>query len=166
MNCKRLREYIWVSRDFNAQLEAYLLTDSKRRDWSETKVNLRPVYTSGPKVIPRDEDLKKSWLVLKGEVAKTLVDGEGVIFNVFACTDGHLKQAALVKIWKQDDDEAHLIYREALVILEKPGGNFKENSGLKGHLHAVPVSPERNPPEDVSTGPGAANILPFLIKIR
>ena len=99
-------------------------------------------------------------------MAKTLVDGEEVIFNVFACTDGHLEQAALVKIQKQDDDEAHLIYREPLVILEKLGGNFKENSGLKGYLHhAVPVSPEKSPPEDVSTVPGVTNFLPFLIKI-
>ena len=105
-----------VSRDFDAQLEAYLLTDSKRRDLLETKVNLGPVYTSGPKVIPCDEHLKKSWLVIKGEAVKTLVDGEDVIFNVFACTDGQLKQAALVKIWKQDNDEACLIYREPLVI--------------------------------------------------
>ena len=87
-----------VSRNFDAQLEAYLLTDSERRDWVETKVNLGSVYTSGPKVIPCDEHLKKSWLVTKGDVAKTLVDGEEVIFNVFTCTDGHIKQAALVKI--------------------------------------------------------------------
>ena len=75
-------------------------------------------------MIPHDEHLKKSWLVIKGDVVKTLIDGEEVIFNVFACTDGHLKQAALVKIQKEDDDEAHLIYREPLVILEKLGGNF------------------------------------------
>ena len=124
MNPKRLSEYMCVSRDFDAQLEAYLLTDSEKRDRSESKVNLGPIYTSGPKVIPCDKHLKESWLVTKGEVAKTLVDGEEVIFNVFTCTDGHLKQAALVKIWKQDDDEAHLIYREPLVILEKLGGNF------------------------------------------
>ena len=49
-----------VSRDFDAQLEAYLLTDSKRRDQVETKVNLGPVYTSRPKVIPHDEHLKKA----------------------------------------------------------------------------------------------------------
>ena len=129
---------MWVSRDFDAQLEAYFLTDSKRRDRSETKVNLESVYTSGPKVIPHEEHLKKSWLIIKGEVAKTLVDGEEVIFNVFACTDGLLEQAALVKIQKQDDDEACLIYREPLVILEKFGGNLQENSGLKGHLHGTP----------------------------
>ena len=84
---------------------------------------------------------------------------------MFAHTDGHLKQAALVKIQKQDDDEACLIYREPLVILEKLGGNFKENSGLKGYLHAVPMSPEKSPPEDMSTGPGVTYFLPFLIKL-
>ena len=165
MNRKRLSEYLCVSRDFDAKLEAYLLTDSKRRDQSETKVDLGPIYTSGPKVIPCDEHLKKSWLVIKGEVVKTLVDGEEVIFNALACTDGHLNQAALVKTQKQDDDEACLIYREPLVIIEKLGGNFKENSGLKGYLHAIPVSPERSLPEDASTGPGVTNFLPFLIKI-
>ena len=129
---------MWVSRDFDAQLEANILTDSKRKDRLETKVNLGSVYTSGPEVIPCEEHPKKSWLIIKGEVVKTLVDGEDVIFNVFACTDGHLKQTALVKIWKQDEDEACLIYREPLVILEKFGGNFQENSVLEGYLHGTP----------------------------
>ena len=66
----------------------------------ETKVDLELVYTSRPKVIPGDVHLKKSCLVTKGEVAKTLVDGEEVIFNMFGCVDGLLKQAALVRIQK------------------------------------------------------------------
>ena len=129
MNPRRLHEYL--PRNFDAQLEAYLLTDSERRDWSETKVNLGLIYTSGSKVIPSDVNLNKSWLVIKVEVAKTLVDGEEVIFNMFRWADGHLKQAALVRIQKQGEDEAHLIYREPVVVLEKLGGNFIMSKGCK-----------------------------------
>ena len=111
-----------VPRDSDAQPEAYVLADSEWRYWSETKVDLGLVYTSGPKMIPCDEHLKKNWLVMKGEVAKTLVDGEEVIFNMFGLTDGHLKQAALVRIQKQDENEAHLIYREPRVVLRKLRG--------------------------------------------
>ena len=82
-----------VSRDFDTQLEAYLLTDSKRRDQAETKVNLGSViYTSGPKMIPCDEHLKKSWLVIKGEVVKTLVNGEKVIFAQMDTQAGSISQ--------------------------------------------------------------------------
>ena len=80
-----------MPRNFDAQLEAYLLADSERRDRSETKVDLGSVYTSRSKVIPSDVYLKKSWLVIRGEVAKTLVDGEEVIFNMFIWVDGHFK---------------------------------------------------------------------------
>ena len=68
MNPRRLREYL--PRNSDAQLEAYLLADSEWRDQSETKINLGSVYTSGSKVIPSDVHLRKSWLVIKGEVAK------------------------------------------------------------------------------------------------
>ena len=77
-------------------------------------------------MIPSDVHLKKSWLVIKGEVAKTLVDGEEVIFNMFRWADGHLKQAALVRIQKQGEDEAHLFYRKPVVVLENFGGNFRD----------------------------------------
>ena len=101
----------------------------------EIKINLGSVYTSGPKVMPGDIHLMKSSLAIKGDVAKTLVDGDEVIFNMFGCADGHLKQAALVRIQKQGDDEAHLIYQKPLVILEKLGDKCKkkllESSGLK-----------------------------------
>ena len=81
MDHRRLLEYF--PRNFDAQLEAYLLADSERREWAETKVDLGSVYTSRPKVMPDNMHLKKSWLVIKGEVTKTLVDGEEVVFNMF-----------------------------------------------------------------------------------
>ena len=33
-----------VSEDFDAQLEAYLLSDSKRREWAESKTDLGSIY--------------------------------------------------------------------------------------------------------------------------
>ena len=43
MDPRRLHKYL--PRNFDAQLEAYLLADSEQRDRSETKVDLGSVYT-------------------------------------------------------------------------------------------------------------------------
>ena len=122
MSQKQLSEYMCVSNDFNAQLEVYLLSDSKRREWAESKTDLGSIYTSGPKVMPYEEHIKRGWMTIKGAISRTLVDGEEIVFTVFANTDGQFMLAALVKIQKEDDDEARLVYREPRVILKKLRG--------------------------------------------
>ena len=121
MSQKQLSEYMCVSKDFDVQLEAYLLSDSKRREQAESKTDLGSIYTSGPKVMPYEEHIKRGWLTIKGAILRTLVDGEEIVLTVFANTDGHFMQAAIVKIWKEDDDEARLVYRESRVILKRLG---------------------------------------------
>ena len=122
MSWKQLSKYMCVSKDFNAQLEAYLLSDSKRREWAESKTDLGSIYTNEPEVMPYEEHIKRGWLTIKGAISRTLVDGEEIVLTVFANTDGQFMQAALVKIQKEDDDETCLVYREPRVILKKLRG--------------------------------------------
>ena len=96
MSWKQLSEYMWVSKDFDAQLEAYLLSDSKRRKWAESKTDLGSIYTSRPKVMPYEEHIKRGWLTIKRAISRTLVDGEEIVLTVFTNTDGDIMQAAIV----------------------------------------------------------------------
>ena len=122
MSWKQLSKYMCESKDFNTHLEAYLLSDSKRREWAESKTDLGSIYTSGPKVMPYEEHIERGWLTIKGAISRTLVDREEIVLTVFTNTDGHFMKAAVVKIRKEEDDEACLVYREPRVILKKLRG--------------------------------------------
>ena len=129
MSRKQLSDYLCVSKDFDAQLQAYLLSDSKRRERAESKTDLGSIYTSRPKVMPYEKHIKRGWLTIKGAILRTLLDGEEIVLTVFANTDGHFMQAAIVKIWMEDDDEACLVYRELRAILNLLEGVLKDRGG-------------------------------------
>ena len=79
MSTKHLSEYLWVSKYFDAQLESYLLEDSRRRERAETTISLGQICSDGQKVMPYGELIKGGWLTITGTVTDALTDGEVIL---------------------------------------------------------------------------------------
>ena len=98
MSEKKLNMYLFVSKDFDAQLESYLLADFRWWERAESNMNLGTIYSDGPKVMPFGEHIKRSWLIMKGITAETLKDGEEIVFSLFQSTDGQFLESAISKV--------------------------------------------------------------------
>ena len=79
-------QHIYVLKDFDAQLESYLLADFRRQERAESNMNLGMIYSDGAKVMSFGEHIKRSWLTMKGTTAETLKDWEEIVFSVFQYT--------------------------------------------------------------------------------
>ena len=151
-----------VSKYFDAQLELYLLEDSRRRKRAETTISLGRIRSDGPKVMPYGELIKRGWLTITGTVTDALTDGEKVVLSVFKFTVGQLQESAIVKI-QIKDGETCLIYREPRVLLRKLQGKMLELREFvlkRGYLCGIPVFPGKNPLEDVLKGQGDEDFWP------
>ena len=117
MSWRGLSRYLKVPKDFDAQLEAYLLKDSERRERAETTISIGDIQYHEAKVKIQGEWVEKEWLTIMGVVVDTLVEGEEIILASFKRSDGSLWETAILTVQKRSG-ETRLIYREPLVILE------------------------------------------------
>ena len=108
MSQQRLTRYLKVSKDFDAQLEAYLLKDSERRERVETTISTGDIQYHEAKVKIQGEWVEKEWLTITGVVVDTLVEGEEIILASFKRSDGSLRDAAILTVQKRSG-ETHLI---------------------------------------------------------
>ena len=76
-----LTNYLKVSRDFDAQMEAYLLKDSERRERAETTVSMGNVQYHEVKVLVDGREVEHEWLTITEMVADALVDGQEIIYT-------------------------------------------------------------------------------------
>ena len=116
-----LTKYLKVSWDFNAQMKAYLLKDSERRERVETTVSMGNIQYHEAKVLVDGKEVEQEWLTITGVVADALIDGQEIIYTSYKGTDGSFKDAEILQV-KKRDGETRLIYREPRVILEKLRG--------------------------------------------
>ena len=116
-----LSRYLKVPKDFDAQLEAYLLKDSERRERAETTISIGDIQYHETKVKIQGEWVEKKWLTITGVVVDALVEGEEIILASFKRSDGLLQDATILTVQKRSG-ETYLIYREPLVILERLRG--------------------------------------------
>ena len=65
--------------------------------------------------------VEKEWLTITGMVADALTDGQEIILASFKGTDGSFRDAAILRVQKQNGKTC-LIYSEPKVILEKLRG--------------------------------------------
>ena len=72
MDQPRLSDYLLIPKDFYAQLEAYLLADSVRRDRVETTVNLANLCYQSEQVMIEGEWVENDWLAATGWSRKPL----------------------------------------------------------------------------------------------
>ena len=110
-----------IPRDFDAQLEAYLLSDSQRREWAETTLSLGNIHYHEAKVMIGGKWVEKEWLTVTEMAVDILTDGQEIILASFKGTDGSFHNAAILRVQKQNGKTC-LIYREPRVILEKLRG--------------------------------------------
>ena len=118
MSWRGLSRYLKVPKDFDFQLEAYLLKDSERRERVETTISIGDIQYHEAKVKIQGEWVEKKWLTIMGVVVDALVEEEEIILASFKRSDGSLPDAAILTIQKRSG-ETCLIYREPLVILER-----------------------------------------------
>ena len=85
-----LTKYLKVSKDFDAQLEAYLLKDSERRERAETTGSMGDIQYHESKVKIHGEWVEKEWLTITEVVMDTLVEGEEIILASFKRSEGLL----------------------------------------------------------------------------
>ena len=110
-----------IPRDFDAQLEVYLLADSQRQEWAETTLSLGNIHYHEEKVMVKGKWVEKEWLTMTGMVADALIDSQEIILASFKGTDGLFWDATILRVQKQNG-ETCLIYREPRVILEQLRG--------------------------------------------
>ena len=121
MSCRGLSGYLMIPRDFDAQLEAYLLSDWQRRERAETTLSLGNIHYHEAKVMIEGKWVEKEWLTVTGMAVDALTDGQEIILASFKGTDGSFWDAAILRVQKWNG-ETCLIYRVPWVILEKLGG--------------------------------------------
>ena len=134
MNWPRLSDYLLIPKDFDAQLEAYLLADSVRRDRVETTVNLGNLRYQSEQVMIKGEWVERDWLTATGVVQETLRDGQEIVLTVLKGTDGSFFDSVILKVQKQNG-ETRLIYREPLVILERLKGKNTPSKVQERNTH-------------------------------
>ena len=111
MSRRGLTKYLKVSRNFDAQMEAYLLKDSERRERVETTVSMENVQYHEVKVLVSGKEVEQEWLTITGVIADALIDGQEIIYTSYKGTDGSFKDTEILQVKKQDG-ETRLIYRE------------------------------------------------------
>ena len=111
MSQQGLTKYLKVSRDFNAQMEAYLLKDSERRERVDTTVSIGNIQYHKVKVLVNGREVEQEWLTITGVVADALIDGQEIIYTSYKGTDGSFKDAEILQV-KKWNGETCLIYRE------------------------------------------------------
>ena len=134
MNQLRLSDYLLIPKDFDAQLEAYLLADSVRRDRVETTVNLGNLCYQSEQVMIEGEWVERDWLTATGVVQETLRDGQETILTVLKGSDGSFLDSVILKVQKQNG-ETQLIYREPLVILVRLKGKNTPSKVQERNTH-------------------------------
>ena len=90
-----LTKYLKVSKDFDAQMEAYLLKDSERRERAETTVGMANIQYHEVKVLVNRKEVEQEWLTITGVVADALIDGQEKIYTSYKGTDGSFKDAEI-----------------------------------------------------------------------
>ena len=93
-----LTKYLKVSKDFDAQLEAYLLKDSERRERAETTVSMGDIQYHEAKVLVEGNEVEQEWLTITGVVADALIDGQEIIYTSYKGTDGSFKDAEILQL--------------------------------------------------------------------
>ena len=111
MSQQGLTKYLKVSRDFDAQMEAYLLKDSERRERAETTISMGSVQYHEAKVLVDGREVEQEWLTITGVVADALIDGQEIIYTSYKGTDGSFKDSEILQV-KKWNGETCLIYRE------------------------------------------------------
>ena len=134
MNQPRLSDYLLIPKDFDAQLEAYSLADSVRRDRVETTVNWGNLHYQSEQVMIEGEWVERDWLTAMGVVQETLRDGQETILTVLKGTDGSFLDSIILKVQKWNG-ETRLIYREPLVILERLKGKNTPSKVQERNTH-------------------------------
>ena len=100
MNQPRLSDYLLIPKDFDTQLEAYLLVDSVRRDRVETTVNLGNLHYQSEQVMIKGEWVEQDWLTATGVVQETLRDGQEIVLTVLKGTDRSFFDSVILKVQK------------------------------------------------------------------
>ena len=85
-----LSRYLKVPKDFDAQLKAYLLKDSERRERAETTISIGDIQYHEFKVKIQGEWVEKEWPTITGVVVDALVEGDEIILASFKRSDGSL----------------------------------------------------------------------------
>ena len=102
-----------ISRHFDAQLEAYLL--SKKWDRVDSTLTQGEIQYHEAKVIIRGEEVEQEWLTVTGVVADALTDGQEVIHTWYKKVDGSFQDAEILQVKKQN-----------LINLQRTSGDFGE----------------------------------------
>ena len=131
MNQPRLSDYLLIPKDFDAQLEAYLLVDSARRDRVENTRNLGNLHYQSEQVMIKGEWVERDWLTAMGVALR---DGQEIVLTVLKGTDGSFFNSVILKVQKQNG-ETWLIYRESLVILERLKGKNTPSEVQERNTH-------------------------------
>ena len=129
MNPWRLRDYLVVLRDFDAQLEAYLLADSQRQERAETTLSLGKIHYQNSRVMIDGKQVERDWLKVTGMAVGALVDREKIILNMFRGTDSSLHDSVILRAQKRDGKTC-LTYQEPLVVLRKLRGKCMKRREL------------------------------------
>ena len=89
-----------ISRHFDARLEAYLLSDLKRRDRVDSTLTQGEIQYHKAKVIIRGEEVEQEWLTVTGVVADALTNGQEVIYTLYKKVDGSFWDAEILQVKK------------------------------------------------------------------
>ena len=71
-----------IPRHFDAQLEAYLLSDSWRRERVDTALNRGEIQYHEAKVLVEGKEEEQEWLTITGAVADALTDSQEIILHL------------------------------------------------------------------------------------
>ena len=96
-----LTRYLKVPKHFDAQLEVYLLKDSKRRERAETTISIGDIQYHEAKVKIQGEWVEKEWLTITGVVVNALVEGEEIILASFKGQMVHCKTPPFLEYRKE-----------------------------------------------------------------
>ena len=93
-----------ISRHFDAQLEAYLLSDSKRRDRVDSTLTQGEIQYQEAKVIIRGEEVEQEWLTVTGVATDALTDGQEAFNTLYKKADGSFQDAEILQIQKKNGE--------------------------------------------------------------
>ena len=111
MSHQGLVRHLMIPRNFDAQLEVYLLSDLWRLERVDTTLNRGEIQYHETKVMIEGKEVEQEWLTITGVAADALTDGQEIIFTSYKGTDGSFRDAEILKV-KKWNGGTHLIYRE------------------------------------------------------
>ena len=100
MSHQGLRGHLMIPKDFDTQLEVYLLSDSQRREQAETTLSLGEIHYYEKKVMIKGKEVEQEWLTITGTAADALTNGQEIILTSYRGRDGSFRNADILKVQK------------------------------------------------------------------